>query len=407
MCERDMNDTSTIYAWQGINRNGRRVCGKISGHDPAWVKARLRQQGICPEHVRKRSSGLPRLAAPILPAEIALFTRQLATLLKAGIPLLQAFDIIGEGVENRTLRELVKGMKQHVAAGNSLTGTLRQYPRYFDDLYCHLIAAGEQAGALETLLERVAIHLEKSQRLKTRIKKAMTYPLAVLVVAGLVSAVLLIQVVPQFQHLFAGVDSQLPGFTLGVIALSDFLQQAWWILALGLGTLIGGLRHAYRSSARFRYRLEAGLLKVPLAGKLLNKAAVARYARTLATTFAAGVPLVQALGSVAGAVGNGPFKQAIEHMRHDVSTGMQLNQSMAASGLFPGMAIQMTAIGEESGTLDHMLERVANHYEADVESLVDNLTSLMEPLIMVVLGSIVGALVIAMYLPVFQLGSTF
>ncbi|MEG8231374.1 type II secretion system F family protein [Pseudomonas orientalis] len=402
-----MNDSSTIYAWQGINHKGRRVCGKIAGHDLARVKARLREQGICPERVRRQSPGLPSLAAPILPADIALFTRQLATLLKAGIPLLQAFDIISEGVENRPLRKLVTGLKQHIAAGNSLASTLRQHPRYFDDLYCHLVAAGEQAGALETLLERVAIQLEKNQQLKTRIRKAMTYPLAVLVVAGLVSAVLLIHVVPRFQNLFAGADSQLPGFTLGVIALSDFLQQAWWILALGLGAAIGGLRHAYRVSAVFRYRLEAGLLKAPLAGKLLNKAAVARYARTLATTFAAGVPLVQALGSVAGAVGNGPFKQAIEHMRHDVSTGMQLNQSMAASGLFPGVAIQMTAIGEESGTLDHMLEKVANHYEADVETLVDNLTSLMEPLIMVVLGSIVGALVIAMYLPVFQLGSAF
>ncbi|WP_300633672.1 type II secretion system F family protein [Pseudomonas sp.] len=402
-----MNDTSTIYAWQGINRKGRRVCGQIAGHDLALIKAQLRQQGICPERVRKISSGLPSLATPVQPADIALLTRQLATLLKAGIPLLQAFDIISDGVETRQLRELVKSLKQHVAAGNSLAETLRQYPRYFDDLYCHLIAAGEQAGALETLLERVAIHLEKSQRLKTKIKKAMTYPLAVLVVAGVVSAVLLVHVVPQFQNLFAGVDSQLPGFTLGVIALSDFLQQTWWMLALGLGAAIGGLRYAYRVSPGFRHRVQAGLLNVPLAGKLLNKAAVARYARTLSTTFAAGVPLSQALGSVAGAVGNGPFKQAIEHMRHDVSTGMQLHQSMAGSGLFPGMAIQMTAIGEESGTLDHMLEKVANHYEADVETLVDNLTSLMEPLIMVVLGSIVGALVIAMYLPVFQLGSAF
>ncbi|AZF24986.1 type II secretion system F family protein [Pseudomonas sp. R2-60-08W] len=402
-----MNDTSTIYTWQGINRKGRRVCGQTTGHDLALIKAQLRQQGICPERVRRKSSGLPSLAPPIQSADIALFTRQLATLLKAGIPLMQAFDIIREGVENRALRELVEGLKQHVAAGNSLASTLRQYPRYFDELYCHLIAAGEQAGALETLLERVAIHLEKSQRLKTRIKKAMTYPLAVLVVASLVSAVLLMQVVPQFQTLFAGVDSPLPGFTLGVIALSDFLRQAWWMLALSLGVAIGAWRHAYRVSPGFRLGLEAGLLKIPLAGKLLNKAAVARYARTLSTTFAAGVPLVQALGSVAGAVGNGPFKQAIEHMRHDVSTGMQLNQSMAASGLFPGMAIQMTAIGEESGTLDHMLEKVASHYEADVETLVDNLTSLMEPLIMVVLGSIVGALVIAMYLPVFQLGSAF
>ncbi|AZE98282.1 Type IV fimbrial assembly protein PilC [Pseudomonas orientalis] len=407
MCERDMNDSSTIYAWQGINRKGRRVCGKIAGHDLALVKAQLRAQGICPERVRRQSPGLPSLAAPIRPADIALFTRQLATLLKAGIALLQAFDIISEGVENHPLRELVKGLKQQVASGNSLASALRQHPRYFDDLYCHLVAAGEQAGALETLLERVAVHLEKSQQLKTRIKKAMIYPLAVLVVAGLVSAVLLMQVVPQFQNLFAGVDTPLPGFTLGVIALSDFLRQAWWLLALGLGAAIGGLRHAYRVSAQFRYRLEAGLLKAPLAGKLSSKAAVARYARTLSTTFAAGVPLVQALDSVAGAVGNGPFRQAIEHMRHDVSTGMQLNQSMATSGLFPGMAIQMTAIGEESGTLDYMLEKVANHYEADVETLVDNLTSLMEPLIMLVLGSIVGALVIAMYLPVFQLGSAF
>lgn len=402
-----MNDTSTIYAWEGINRKGRRVSGQIAGHNLALIKAQLRQQGICPERVRKKPASRAALAARILPADIALLTRQLATLLKAGIPLLQAFDIISEGVENRQVCELVKALKQQIASGNHLAAALRQHPRYFDDLYCHLIAAGEQAGALETLLERVAIHLEKGQRLKARIKKAVTYPIAVLVVATLVSTVLLIHVVPQFQNLFAGVDGQLPGFTLGVIALSEFLQHAWWMLALGLSAALVGLRHAYRAYPGFRHWLEAGLLKAPLAGKLLHKSAVARYARTLSTTFAAGVPLVQALGSVAGAVGNGPFKQAIERMRHDVSTGMPLNQSMASSGLFPGMAIQMTAIGEESGTLDHMLEKVANHYESDVDTLVDNLTSLMEPLIMVVLGGIVGALVIAMYLPVFQLGTAF
>ena len=402
-----MDDTSTIYAWEGINRKGRRVSGQIAGHDLALIKAQLRQQGICPERVRKKPPGLPSLSPRIVPADIALFTRQLATLLKAGIPLLQAFDIISEGVENRQVRELVRDLKHQVAAGTNLAAALRQHPRHFDDLYCNLVAAGEQAGALETLLERVAIHLEKSQQLKTRIKKAMTYPIAVLVIATLVSTVLLVHVVPQFQSLFAGVDGQLPGFTLGVIALSEFLQQAWWMLALGLGAMVAGLRHAYRGYSGFRYWLEVGLLKAPLAGKLLRKSAVARYARTLSTTFAAGVPLVQALASVAGAVGNGPFKQAIEHMRHDVSTGMQLNQSMSNSGLFPGMAIQMTAIGEESGTLDRMLEKVANHYEADVDALVDNLTSLMEPLIMVVLGGIVGALVIAMYLPVFQLGTAF
>ncbi len=299
------------------------------------------------------------------------------------------------------------GLKQQIAAGTSLAEALRKQPRYFDELYCNLVAAGEQAGALETLLERVATHREKSAQLKARIQKAMTYPIAVLVIASLVTGVLLIHVVPQFQALFAGVNGQLPGFTLHVINLSAFMQQAWWLLALGLGAGVIGLRHAYRASPGFRYWLDAGLLKAPLAGKLLTKSAVARFARTLSTTFAAGVPLVQALDSVAGAAGSGPFKQAIEHMRRDVSTGMQLNQSMAISGLFPGMAIQMTAIGEESGTLERMLEKVASHYEADVDNLVDNLTSLMEPLIMLVLGGIVGALVIAMYLPVFQLGSAF
>ncbi|MBM9488671.1 type II secretion system F family protein [Pseudomonas sp. ICBG1301] len=402
-----MNDASTIYAWEGINRKGRRVSGKTTGHDLASIKAQLRRQGICPGRVRKQAQGLPILAPAIKPADIALFTRQLATLLTAGIPLLQAFDIIRESVENQQLRELLKGLKQEIAAGTNLAAALRKHPRYFDDLYCNLIAAGEQAGALETLLERVAIHLEKSQRLKARVKKAMTYPIAILVVATLVSTVLLIHVVPQFQNLFAGVDSSLPGFTLWVIALSEFLQRAWWLVALSLGATTAGLRLAHRASPGFRHRLEAGLLKLPLAGTLLQKSAIARYARTLSTTFAAGVPLVQALSSAAGAVGIGPFKQAIERMRHDVSTGMQLNHCMAASGLFPGMAVQMTAIGEESGTLDGMLEKVASHYEADVDHLVDNLTSLMEPLIMVVLGGIVGALVLAMYLPVFQLGSAF
>ena len=402
-----MNDASTIYAWEGTNRKGRRVCGQTTGHNLALIKAQLRQQGICPGRVRKKALHRPYFAAPIKPADIALFTRQLATLLKAGIALLQAFDIICEGFENRQMRALIKGLKQEIAAGNSLAAALRKQPRHFDDLYCNLIAAGEQAGALETLLERVAIHLEKSQQLKARIKKAMTYPIALIVVACVVSAVLLIHVVPQFQNLFTGANGQLPGFTLQVIALSNFLQHAWWMLALGLGMAIAALRHAYRAYPGFRDGMDAGLLSAPLAGTLLRRSAIARYARTLSTTFAAGVPLMQALDSVAGAAGNGLFRKAIEHMRHDVSTGLPLNQSMARSGLFPGMAIQMTAIGEESGTLDLMLEKVANHYEADVENLVDNLTSLMEPLIMVVLGGIVGALVIAMYLPVFQLGSAF
>lgn len=402
-----MNDVSAIYAWEGVNRKGRKVSGETSGHNPALIKALLRQQGINPGRVRKKSAGWPRLAPLVKPADIALFTRQLATLLKAGIALLQALDIIADGFENRHMRALVQSLKQDIAAGSNLAIALQKQPRYFDELYCNLIAAGEQAGALEALLERVATHLEKSEQLKARIKKAMTYPMTVLAVATLVSAILLIHVVPQFQGLFAGVDAQLPGFTLGVISLSEFMQHNWWVLILVAGTGFAGLRKAYRSSTGFRHWLDARLLKAPVAGTLLKKSAIARYARTLSTTFAAGVPLVQALDSVAGATGNGLFKQAINRMRHDVSTGTQLNESMAVSGLFPGMAIQMTAIGEESGTLDNMLEKVASHYEADVDNLVDNLTSLMEPLIMVVLGGIVGALVLAMYLPIFQLGTAF
>lgn len=402
-----MDNASTLYAWEGTNRKGRRVTGQTRGHNPALIKAQLRQQGINPGRVRRQLAALPSLAPAIKAADITLLTRQLATLLRAGIPLLQAFDIISEGFDNRLVRALVLGLKQEIASGSSLAGALRKQPRHFDPLYCNLVAAGEQSGALETLLERVAVHREKGEQLRAKIKKAMTYPVAVLVVASVVTGVLLIHVVPQFQHLFAGVDSKLPSFTLQVIALSEFMQHAWWMMALGLVGAGMGLRKTYQTCPDFRHWTDASLLKMPLAGKLLKNSAVARYARTLSTTFAAGVPLVQALDSVAGAAGNEPFKQAIEHMRHDVSTGMQLNQSMASSGLFPGMAIQMTAIGEESGTLDHMLDKVASHYETEVDNQVDTLTSLMEPLIMVVLGGIVGALVIAMYLPVFQLGSAF
>ncbi|PRA21755.1 type II secretion system F family protein [Pseudomonas poae] len=400
-----MDNASTIYAWEGINRKGRRVSGQTRGHNPALIKAQLRQQGINPDRVRKQYPALPSLTRSIKTTDITLFTRQLATLSRAGVPLLQAFDIISEGVDSRPLRELAQGLKQEIASGLGLADALRKHSRYFDELYCNLVAAGEQSGALETLLERVAIHREKSEQLKARIKKAMTYPIAVLLVASIVTSILLIHVVPQFQSLFNGVGSTLPGFTLHVIALSAFMQKAWWMVALGLGIVAMGLRQAYKTHPGFRHWLDAGLLKAPLAGKLLRHSCVARFARTLSTTFAAGVPLVQALDSAAGAAGNAPFKQAIEHMRHDVSTGMPLNQSMASSGLFPGMAIQMAAIGEESGTLDRMLEKVANHFETDVDNQVDNLTSLMEPLIMVVLGGIVGALVIAMYLPVFQLGN--
>jgi type IV pilus assembly protein PilC len=395
----------SVYAWEGTDKKGTRMTGELSGHNPSLIKAQLRKQGITPGKVRKKSGSIFSAGKRIKPLDIALFTRQMATMMKAGVPLLQSFDIIGEGFDNPNMRKLVDEVKQEVAAGNSFAAALRKKPQYFDDLYCNLVDAGEQAGALETLLERVATYKEKSELLKAKIKKAMTYPLAVIAVAIIVTGILLIKVVPQFKTVFSGFGAELPTFTLMVIAISEFLQE-WWMLVLGgIAAAVFGFRHARKRSQRFRDWLDISLLKLPLVGPLMYKSAVARYARTLSTTFAAGVPLVEALDSVAGATGNIVFKNAVNRIRQDVSTGMQLNFSMRTSGIFPNMAIQMTAIGEESGALDDMLEKVATYYEGEVDNMVDNLTSLMEPFIMVVLGIIVGGLVVAMYLPIFQLGS--
>lgn len=395
----------SVYAWEGTDKKGTRMTGELSGHNPALIKAQLRKQGITPGKVRKKNGSIFSAGKRIKPLDIALFTRQMATMMKAGVPLLQSFDIIGEGFDNPNMRKLVDEVKQEVAAGNSFAAALRKKPQYFDDLYCNLVDAGEQAGALETLLERVATYKEKSESLKAKIKKAMTYPLAVIAVAIIVTGILLIKVVPQFKTVFSGFGAELPTFTLMVIAISEFLQE-WWMLVLGgIVAAVFGFRHARKRSQRFRDWLDISFLKLPLVGPLMYKSAVARYARTLSTTFAAGVPLVEALDSVAGATGNIVFKNAVNRIRQDVSTGMQLNFSMRTSGIFPNMAIQMTAIGEESGALDDMLEKVATYYEGEVDNMVDNLTSLMEPFIMVVLGIIVGGLVVAMYLPIFQLGS--
>ncbi|NMY90513.1 type II secretion system F family protein [Pseudomonas oryzihabitans] len=393
------------FTWEGTDRKGTKVKGEMTGLNPALIKAQLRKQGINPTRVRKKSVSLFGKGKKIKPMDIALFTRQLATMMSAGVPLLQAFDIIGEGFDNPNMRKLVDDIKQDVAAGNSLANSLRKQPQYFDDLYCNLVDAGEQSGALETLLDRVATYKEKTEALKKKIKKAMTYPAAVIVVAVIVSAILLIKVVPQFQSVFEGFGAQLPAFTLMVIAISEVLQE-WWLLVLGgLFVLAFVLRHFYKKSEKFRDAVDRGLLKIPLIGSILYKSAIARYARTLATTFAAGVPLVDALDSVAGATGNVVFRNAVEKIKGDVSTGMQLNFSMRTTGVFSSMAIQMTAIGEESGSLDEMLSKVATFYEDEVDNMVDNLTTLMEPMIMAVLGVLVGGLIIAMYLPIFQLGS--
>ena len=395
----------SVYAWEGTDRKGTKMTGELNGQSPALVKAQLRKQGINPGKVRKKSVSILNLGKRIKAQDIALFTRQMATMMKAGVPLLQSFDIIGEGFENPAMRKLVDEVKQEVAAGNSFAASLRKKPQYFDELYCNLVDAGEQAGALDTLLERVATYKEKSESLKAKIKKAMTYPLAVVFVAIIVTGILLVKVVPQFESVFKGFGAELPAFTVMVIGLSEFLQQWWWLL---LGVLIAGffgVRRAFKTSQALRDRTDVWLLKLPLVGTLLYKSAVARYARTLSTTFAAGVPLVEALESVAGATGNIVFKRAVLRIKQDVSTGMQLNFAMRTSGVFPNMAIQMAAIGEESGALDDMLDKVASFYEDEVDNMVDNLTSLMEPFIMVVLGVVVGGLVVAMYLPIFQLGA--
>ncbi len=395
--------TST-FAWEGTDKRGGKLKGEMNGQNPALVKAQLRKQGINPLKVRKKSVALFGAGKKIKPMDIAIFTRQMATMMKAGVPLLQSFDIIAEGLENPNMRSLVEDIKQDVAAGNSFASSLRKRPLYFDDLYCNLVDSGEQSGALETLLDRVATYKEKTEALKAKIKKAMNYPMAVIAVALIVSAILLIKVVPQFESVFSGFGAELPAFTLMVVGLSNLLQKWWLAVLVVLAGSVYAFSAAYKRSEKLRDSVDRGLLKAPIVGKIIYNSAVARFARTLATTFAAGVPLVDALDSVAGATGNVVFRRAVMQVKQDVSSGMQLNFSMRSTGVFPSMALQMTAIGEESGALDEMLGKVATHYEAEVDNMVDGLTALMEPMIMAVLGVLVGGLVIAMYLPIFQLG---
>ena len=396
--------TST-FVWEGKDRKGSIVKGELSGQNPALVKAQLRKQGINPTKVRKKGMSLGGAGKKIKPLDIALFARQMATMMKAGVPLLQSFEIIADGVEKPAMRKLVDELKQHVAAGNSFAAALRTKPQYFDDLFCNLVDAGEQSGALETLLDRVATYKEKTEALKAKIKKAMNYPIAVIVVAVIVTCILLIKVVPQFKEVFAGFGAELPAFTLFVIGISETLQKWWFIVIVAFLAIGYAFMQAKKKSEKFRDGLDRTILKTPVIGSIVYKAAVARYARTLSTTFAAGVPLVEALDSVAGATGNVVFRNAVNKVKQDVTSGMQLNFSMRSTNAFPAMAVQMTAIGEESGALDSMLDKVASYYEAEVDNAVDGLTALMEPVIMAVLGVLVGGLIIAMYLPIFQLGN--
>ncbi|MCU1727619.1 type II secretion system F family protein [Pseudomonas sp. 7P_10.2_Bac1] len=393
-----------VYRWEGTDLKGNPVSGETNAQSLAMIRVQLRRQGITAGKIQRHGTHKRRQGKPITALDISLFTRQLATLIKAGIPLLQALEVIAKGFERPAMRQMVTELAQDISAGTTLATAMRKQPAYFDALFCNLIDAGEQAGALDVVLQRVATYKEKTEALKKKVKKAMTYPTAVVLVALLVSGILLIEVVPQFQELFRSFDAQLPAYTLAVIALSQMLvQYGVWLFAGGcLGLLAFG--HRYKRAPGLRQRIDRWLLKLPVIGTLLHLSAIARFARTLATLLAAGVPLLQSLRAVAGATGNHVYKEAVLRLQQQVATGSQIHVAMSATGVFPGMAIQMTAIGEESGTLDDMLNHVATYYESEVDSLVDNLTTLMEPLIMAVLGVLVGGLVIAMYLPIFKLG---
>jgi len=397
---------SAIFLWQGTDKQGRKTKGEINSTNPAIAKAELRRQGIVATKVRKKSQGFSfGGGGSVKPADIALFTRQMSTMMRAGVPLVQAFDIVADGLEKAKVAELVKAVRNEVAGGSSFAASLRKHPAHFDDLFCNLVDAGEQSGSLETMLDRIATYKEKTESLKAKVKKAMTYPIAVLVVALVVSGILLIKVVPQFEDVFAGFGAELPAFTLLVIGFSEFAQAYWMVIVAGIGALVAAFVFARKRSKTFRDVIDRLSLRLPVAGNIIEKSAIARFARTLSTTFAAGVPLVDALTSVSGATGNSVFVNAVLQVRDDVSTGQQLNFSMKNTGVFPNMIIQMVAIGEEAGALDDMLDKSANYYEEQVDNAVDNLTALMEPIIMSVLGVLIGGLIIAMYLPIFQLGA--
>jgi type IV pilus assembly protein PilC len=391
------------FVWEGTDKRGKRIKGQMLAVSENAVRADLRKQGVLAKKVRKRVQIFNK-GGSIKPEDIALFSRQLATMLEAGIPMVQAFDIVGNGHDKPVMQKLILAIKADIEAGTSLHEALAKHPLQFDKLYTNLVEAGEHAGALENLLDKIATYQEKTEALKKKIKKAMFYPAAVLVVAVIVTVILLIFVIPQFEELFKGFGADLPAFTQMVINMSRFLQE----YGIYVGAIVGGAFYAFfwfkKRSRPMQEALDRLLLKLPIIGPILVKAAIARYSRTLSTMFAAGVPLVEALTSVAGATGNIVYENATLKIRDEVSTGQRLQRSMESTGLFPNMVVQMIAVGEESGSLDAMSSKVADFYEADVDAAVDGLSSLLEPMIMAILGVLVGGMVIAMYLPIFKLG---
>ncbi len=392
------------FLWEGTDKRGQRVKGQNSGTSESLIKAQLRKQGITPIRVKKKSK-MGGKGKKIISGDISIFSRQMSTMMKAGVPLVQSLQIVGSGHENPNMAEMIMTMKTHIEGGNSFSSALAKFPMYFDNLFVNLVDAGEKSGALEALLDKIATYKEKTEAIKKKVKKALTYPIAVLVVAFVVAGILLYFVVPQFQALFSSFGADLPGLTQMVVDLSEWLQSNWWILLGVIGGAYAGISQAFKRSEKFRHGVDRLLLRAPIIGDILYKSAVARFSRTLSTMFAAGVPLVDALDSVAKAAGNIVYEQAIMSMKDQVSTGLQLQLAMNQSGVFPPLAVQMIAIGEESGALDAMCAKVADFYEAEVDALVDNLSALMEPVIMAFLGGMVGTLIIAMYLPIFKMGS--
>jgi type IV pilus assembly protein PilC len=394
--------TETVYEWEGKDRNGKQVRGETRAAGENQVLASLRRQGVTPTKIKKRKM---RSGSKIRPKDIAIFTRQLATMMKAGVPLLQAFDIVGRGNANASVTKLLNDVRTDVETGTSLSAAFRKYPLYFDNLYCNLVEAGEQAGILESLLDRLATYMEKTEAIKSKIKAALMYPIAVVVVAFVVVSVIMIFVIPAFKEVFTSFGADLPAPTLFVIALSEIFVKWWWLIFGGIGGGLYFFMQAWQRSEKVQIFMDRLMLKLPVFGDLVYKSVIARWTRTLATMFAAGVPLVEALDSVGGASGNYIYQMATEKIQQEVSTGTSLTAAMTNANVFPSMVLQMCAIGEESGSIDHMLGKAADFYEAEVDDMVAGLSSLMEPIIIVFLGGLIGGIVVSMYLPIFKLGS--
>ena len=390
-----------LYEWEGKDRNGKIVRGEVRAGGEAQVQASLRRQGVITTKIKKRRM---RSGKKIKPKDIALFTRQMATMMKAGVPLLQAFDIVGRGNANPSVTKLLNDVRSDVETGTSLNAAFRKHPMYFDNLYCNLIEAGEAAGILETLMDRLATYMEKTENIKSKIKSALMYPSAVIVVAFIVVTVIMIFVIPAFKEVFTSFGADLPAPTLFVMGISEIFVQWWWLI---FGLIGGGsyfFLQSWKRSERMQQTMDRLLLKMPVFGALINKSCIARWTRTLSTMFAAGVPLVEALDSVGGASGNYIYLSATEKIQQEVATGTSLTMAMTNANVFPNMVLQMTAIGEESGSIDHMLGKAADFYEQEVDDMVAGLSSLMEPIIIVFLGTLIGGIVVSMYLPIFKLG---